>query len=514
MADGEQVYDVEESPPTRAAQPASTGGYEGRSKARKVTVEPVLFVHNMCSQMMWLASQDLQVDKACAVNVGLSDRICADLSHHSQDQSTVMDVVSSLLMYRSIFETSIKAVWLLMLGSWSDRYSRQLPLIISICGLGGEALVYLIISFMPSLPVESVLLASVPYSLSGGTHALLMICFAYLADTSKSGKRTFRMGLLDAAYYLGSPVGLALVDPLMAAGGYRAVYIFVMAFYAATIVYVVVRFHGERRRVENAEHQVMRKCQQCQESCDVGHLYQAVQVTVQPRPHHVTAYILLLILAMLLDALPVWGEGNVKYLFTQEAMGWNHTQYSHWGTFSSLLSVCVMVVVVPLLSLVAHVPDGWIGVLGGVSRTAASIFYGCVTSSSLSWLMWTGAVFGSGKNMAPVAIRSLLSKLSGSRQVGQVFAVMAMAETLVVLGAAPLYKSVYSATNDYRPATYNFLSVGFNLLLTFILLGVTLQLKKVWIFLSISGEEPSSQNTAKPPSAQSSHTQNCEQQES
>ena len=61
------------------------------------------------------------------------------------------------------------------------------------------------------------------------------------------------MGLLDAAYYLGSPVGLALVDPLMAAGGYRAVYIFVMALYVATIVYVVVRFCGENRKVDNTE---------------------------------------------------------------------------------------------------------------------------------------------------------------------------------------------------------------------------------------------------------------------
>ena len=47
---------------------------------------------------------------------------------------------------------------------------------------------YLIISFMSSLPVESVLLASLPYSLSGGTHGLLMISFAYLAGTSKPGK--------------------------------------------------------------------------------------------------------------------------------------------------------------------------------------------------------------------------------------------------------------------------------------------------------------------------------------
>lgn len=53
---------------------------------------------------------------------------------------------------------------------------------------------------------------------------------------------------------------------------------------------------------------VMSKCKQCQTSCDVTHLYQAVEVTVQPRPHHITCFILLLILAMLCDALPVWGE--------------------------------------------------------------------------------------------------------------------------------------------------------------------------------------------------------------
>lgn len=53
---------------------------------------------------------------------------------------------------------------------------------------------------------------------------------------------------------------------------------------------------------------------------------------------------------------------------------------------------------------------------------------------------------------------------------GQVYAVMAMAETLVVLAAAPLYKTVYSATLDSRAATYNFLSAGFNMCLTLILL--------------------------------------------
>lgn len=34
------------------------------------------------------------------------------------------------------------------------------------------------------------------------------------------------------------------------------------------------------------------------------------------------------------------GESNVKYLFVQQALKWDHTEYSNWATFASLLSVC------------------------------------------------------------------------------------------------------------------------------------------------------------------------------
>lgn len=42
------------------------------------------------------------------MNVGLSDNICGDLSSHEAQENSVQDVVSSLLMYRSILEASVK----------------------------------------------------------------------------------------------------------------------------------------------------------------------------------------------------------------------------------------------------------------------------------------------------------------------------------------------------------------------------------------------------------------------
>lgn len=53
----------------------------------------------------------------------------------------------------------------------------------------------------------------------------------------------------------------------------------------------------------------------------------------------------------------------------------------------------VMVVVVPVLSGKLGVHDGWVGVIGGTSRTAGNIIYGLVTSPSSAWLMWTGLYF-------------------------------------------------------------------------------------------------------------------------
>ncbi|XP_069940685.1 proton-coupled folate transporter isoform X2 [Cherax quadricarinatus] len=425
--------------------------------AGHVSVEPVLFMHNMCSQVSYLSSQDLMVEKACKVNFGLSDEVCRKLKDYDSSQVAVQDLVSTFLMYRSIFETAIQVVWVLVLGSWSDRWGRRVPLIFSITCLLGESAVYLVCALSPRWSMETTLLGSVMYSLSGGTHGLLMLCFAHLADTSHPRSRTLRMGFLDASYYLGAPVGNALVGVLLDTGSYMAAFPFVIVVYIVSIMYIAARVRRPER--SSARDNETSGCvtmageagRLCVTACDAGQLYEAVKVTIRPRPQRATIHILLLILAMLCDSLPVWGESNVKYLFVQRVLRWGHTQYSHWGTFSSLFSVCVMVVVVPLLSMVMAVADGWIGVMGGVSKICGSVLYGLVTSPSLAWLMWTG----------------------------KVYAVMATLESLLPFLAAPLYNVVYTATNTTRAATYNYLSAGFHVCLTLLLLGVTMSMTKV-----------------------------------
>ncbi|XP_042204370.1 proton-coupled folate transporter-like [Homarus americanus] len=125
-------------------------------------------------------------EKACQVNYGLSEVVCGNLTNYDTSQVAVQDLVSNFLMYRSIFETAIQVGCVVVLGSWSDRWGRRVPLMFALTCLLGESTAYLVNALVPSWPLEVTLVSSVPYSLSGGTHGLLMLCFAHLADNSKS----------------------------------------------------------------------------------------------------------------------------------------------------------------------------------------------------------------------------------------------------------------------------------------------------------------------------------------
>lgn len=65
---------------------------------------------------------------------------------------------------------------------------QHIPLLISLFGLLGESAIHLLNAMQPTWPVENMLFASLPYSFSGGTHAVLMLCFAFMADNSRPSK--------------------------------------------------------------------------------------------------------------------------------------------------------------------------------------------------------------------------------------------------------------------------------------------------------------------------------------
>ncbi|XP_076053002.1 proton-coupled folate transporter-like isoform X2 [Oratosquilla oratoria] len=393
-----------------------------------ITLEPTLFLQNLCSQMVWVISQDLMMEKAC------------------------------------------KLIFVLYLGSWSDHWGRKIPFIICLTGLMGESVLMLVNALEKSWKMEFIFLTSLPFSFGGGTMAVLMLGFSYLADKTTAAQRTLRVALMDAAHYLGAPAGLALIGPLYDAGGFIAVFSASIALYVINITYVILRIK-EQRTVQRGE-------TDCYRVFSINHLISGLKTTFTRRPAHGRAHILALILAMFFNSFAVRGQMNVKYLFVKKSLDWDTSQYGNWGSFSSLITLVGAFLVVPLLTLKFGMREGLIGLVGAVSTLIADVIYANVVRKGMEWLMYFGSIMGSCHTLVPVAIRSLLSKIAGHEEVGQIYAVMATGESVIPFASSPAYRSVYQATKTILPGAFFYLSGGLNLLIVAAFIAVTISMAK------------------------------------
>lgn len=101
-----------------------------------ITIEPLLVLHLWPSMMSNLTVQNLNLEKACRVNLGYENAICNAMSirnasgYSEMEERSVQKLVASMNAYKSIVQSIIPSLFLLFMGSWSDRHGRRKPFIL------------------------------------------------------------------------------------------------------------------------------------------------------------------------------------------------------------------------------------------------------------------------------------------------------------------------------------------------------------------------------------------------
>lgn len=137
-----------------------------------ITVEPIMMCYILPSVMSVIATQNLNLEKACRVNLQLDIDTCNALTAKNESfvgykiaERQVQQLVTNRAMYRNVLQSLFPTVLLLFLGSWSDRQKRRKPcIIIPIIGEICMCLGLLISTyFFFELPIEfNVLVESLP----------------------------------------------------------------------------------------------------------------------------------------------------------------------------------------------------------------------------------------------------------------------------------------------------------------------------------------------------------------
>lgn len=217
---------------------------------RQITVEPVALLLLTGSLLASTATQTLALEKACRVNLNLSETVCdalrnQDSDNNADNEKLVQEYVARLIAYKSILTSVLPCILLVFTGGWMDVTGRRK--IIMLLSATGEILVQLNnlinVIFFYQLRVEFLIFFDGFFgSIFGGWSLMFLPMFSYIVDITTELNRTWRMGLVSFAVFIGMPIGIALSGVILKAFGYLTVYIItlIMAFTNASYIIFIL----------------------------------------------------------------------------------------------------------------------------------------------------------------------------------------------------------------------------------------------------------------------------------
>lgn len=194
-------------------------------------MEPFTLCWILPSCILIVAMENLNLEKACRVNLGLDDEICVnminktindincaevDLSIDTNGTSTLAQEVcraetesqkllSVVFGLRSPIAAIFPLIIVLFAGGWSDKKGIRKPLVLlPIVGeLIGSIVLLMSSIFMNEIPMEVPAFSERVFpSLFGGQTLMLMGIYSYLTGATTEENRTFRFGCFTVFFTL------------------------------------------------------------------------------------------------------------------------------------------------------------------------------------------------------------------------------------------------------------------------------------------------------------------------
>lgn len=238
-------------------------GAKLRHVLRNVTVEPVMILFITPSVLASLAVQNLNLEKACRVNLAYPSATCDALSARNttgfeREEVEVQKLVAWLQMWKAVIQSALPTLVIVFMGAWSDRTRRRKPCILM--PLFGELLMGLSLMactyWFYELSMEFTGLNEGFWpAITGGWFTMLMGVFSYVGDVTDLESRTMRIGIVSGTIYLSIPIGLALSGVLYVELGFYGVFGIAIACYAVGLGYGLFFLKevpgGEKARAEH-----------------------------------------------------------------------------------------------------------------------------------------------------------------------------------------------------------------------------------------------------------------------
>ncbi|KAM3961959.1 lysosomal proton-coupled steroid conjugate and bile acid symporter SLC46A3-like [Aphomia sociella] len=441
-----------------------------------ITVEPVLAGLIIPSVISRFAMGNLNLDKACRVNLAFGDEVCDALIKKSSDnyssyEKEVQKLISSIDIWKSVIHTALPCIIIMFLGSWSDRTGkRKLCILLPIFGEALTSVNNIInVYYFYEIPVEiTVFLETFFPAVTGGWVTMFLGVFSYISDITSEESRTFRVGLVNLCMTAGLPIGIFLGGILIQIMGYYAI------FTMTTIMFLLVLAYGTFRLMEPDDFlhkkgfpKVIRESSTPQLSFfNVSHVSETIAVAYKRRPSNRRVKVILTLFTVFILFGPSMSEHSIFYLFARNQLNWDMVKYAMYTSYSIVLHSVGAMFSITVLCKRLQVDDSMLCLISIASKFVGSIWTAFARSDIELYLVPLVEFLG---GTTFTSLRSIITKLVDKHEIAKVNSLFSLTETLATLLFNPFYSWMYMRTLYVFPGTV-FIVSAFLIIPAFIIL--------------------------------------------
>ncbi|XP_050422514.1 uncharacterized protein LOC126834550 isoform X2 [Adelges cooleyi] len=386
---------------------------------RHITVEPLVMIYILANVAAQLINQNLNMEKACSVNLHYSNETCSALKTNSNttkyaaEEVVVQQLVANMLIWQTVVQNGIPMLFVIFLGSWSDRHQRRKPLILMpvIGELCSNIGILFSVYYFYQLPMEVAGIAeSVPASLGGGWMIMFMAVFSYMGDVTSEKMRTVQIGILHSLTTLSIAVGSYLPGATFQTFGFFSIYSTCGVLLALSLLYGLIFIKDKAPKSKFIEGKTT-VLSQVADFFDTKHIVGAFETTFKSGKDNKRFKIIALMGVIFTVVGPTQGERSVLYLFTRVRFGWTESQYSVFSSYSIIMNALGTLLAIGLLGHKFGISDPMLGLISCAGKILARLIYMFTTSDAIFYL---GPVVDMMNTMCFIVMRSLITKLVAS----------------------------------------------------------------------------------------------------
>ncbi|XP_050525543.1 uncharacterized protein LOC126896640 isoform X2 [Daktulosphaira vitifoliae] len=422
-----------------------------KTSVKHINVEPVIFFYIIACGLASLTNQNLNIQKACRVNLRFNKSVCNELdlknfdfAYFTGEEIRVQKLVADMLVWQTILQNSIPTIFVIFLGSWSDRNRRRRPcMLLPIFGeiiknLGLMVCVY----FFDQLPMEiSGLWQSLPIALTGHWVVLFMSVYSYVGDISTVKEKTLKIGMVNLTVAFCLPIGSALSGILYRKFGYYGIYgtSSILCIISILLAFILVQDKNLAVVTDSSNS----FWSHIKTFFNLKHVIKAFRVSFKKSKNHRRLKVIALIILITTIMGPQQGEKGVLYLFTRVKFNWNEMQFSIFSTFSVVINLIGTCLVLGVLIKKYDVSDALVGLIACLGKIISQVLFAYASSEEVFYL---GAILNFLQGPAIISQKSIINKIIPADELGQVTAVSSIGENIIPIFCGPLYSAIYEIT--------------------------------------------------------------------